>query len=211
MNYFRWVLSNEGGFLHKSFIGRAVGGLAGRGLQFVGAAGIPGLSLAARTVRSFAGGGSRNAGFISARSAAITRGQTTTRLQAQGASISLPPGLTPTGPGGIIGALPGVRGGVSGFAQEPTDGVCPKGFHLNKAEYYLKSENAIIPERSRCVKNRHRNPDNGRASSRAANRLLARKRHSDRIDAALESLVKRRAPRRKKAGAAVHTPLIVQN
>ncbi len=30
----------------------------------------------------------------------------------------LPPGITPKGPGGVLGALPGVPGGVSGFAVD---------------------------------------------------------------------------------------------
>ena len=210
MNYLRWVFGNEGGFLHKSFIGRAVGGLAGRGLQFVGAAGIPGVSLAARTVRSFAAGGSRNAGFISARSAQVARGREAIRQHRARASQASRFGVQ-VGPVAELARARRFGADLEAAAAQPSvDGICPKGFHLNKAEYYLKSEDTLVPERSRCVKNRHRNPDNGRASSRAANRLLARKRHSDRIDAALESLVKRRAPRRKKSGA-IHTPLIVQN
>lgn len=203
--YLRWVIGNEGGFIHKSFVGRFVGGVAKRGLQFAAASGIPVVSQVARGVSSFTAGGSRNRAFISARSSQLTRGRTTTRL--------LPAGLTPKGPGGILGAIPGVPGGVTGFqvdAMPMTGGECPKGFHLNKAEYFLKSEGMVVPTRSRCVKNRHRNPDNGRASMRAASRLLARKRHSDKIDDALSSLVKRRSPRKKSASRPVG-PLIVQN
>lgn len=75
---------------------------------------------------------------------------------------------------------------------------CPKGFRRNRTTYFLKS-GELVTARSRCVRIRRTNPDNGRASTRAARRLLTRKKHQDRIDKALESISPRRRTRTKAA------------
>jgi len=119
---------------------------------------------------------------------------TTTRLpqlqQPQVQQISLPPGLTPRGPGGLIGLLPGVQGGVSGFAQNgqgcPTHGnACSCGCvngrraHVNKSGYYVQAQpgnpeagGVWVASGSKCVANRTRSNFNGRANQRALNRLV---------------------------------------
>jgi len=106
----------------------------------------------------------------------------------------------PTGPGGVIGLFPGVPGGVTGFAEDGVQMVaeCPKGFRRNRTSYFIKS-GEFVPARSRCVRIRRNNPDNGRASSRAARRLLSRKKHQDRIDKALAAIAPRSRTRTKKA------------
>lgn len=64
----------------------------------------------------------------------------------------------PTAPGGAAGAPPG----------------CQKGYHLNKTGYYTKAQ-GWVPEGSRCVKNRRRNPLNPRALSRSIARISSAK------------------------------------
>jgi len=206
---FEWTrekLRCEGGFIHRSFIGKLVGGVVKTGIRAVGVSGIPLVSQVARVASSFTSGGSRNRAFITARSAQLARG-------AEQLRSFRGPRLPESGPmdqNRAFGITPQdqLRDSLSFQSQ---DGTCPKGFHLNKAEYYLKSEGRVVPERSQCVKNRHRNPDNGRASRRAANRLIARKRHQDRIDDALSSLVKKSSRRSRTPKARPVGPLIVQN
>lgn len=84
---------------------------------------------------------------------------------------TLPQGLIPRGPGGILGAFPGVPGGVTGFAQEGQNGACPpRGFHLNKSSYFLR-DGTFVERGTRMVKNRKRNAANGRANDHAITRL----------------------------------------
>jgi len=88
---------------------------------------------------------------------------------------TLPEGLIPKGPGGVLGAFPGVPGGVTGFA---TDGDCPieprvcppRGFHLNKSSYFLR-DGTFIPRGTKFVRNRRLNNANGRAQGKAIVRL----------------------------------------
>jgi len=88
---------------------------------------------------------------------------------------TLPPGLIPKGPGGVIGAFPGVPGGVTGFA---TNGDCPgeprvcapRGFHLNKSSYFLR-DGTFIQRGTQFVRNRRLNNANGRAQAKAITRL----------------------------------------
>jgi hypothetical protein len=52
--------------------------------------------------------------------------------------------------------------------------ACPAGFHPNKASYFLKS-GQFVPEGTRCVRNRRRDPLNPRALRRAIGRIDAGK------------------------------------
>jgi len=88
---------------------------------------------------------------------------------------TIPDALIPRGPGGIIGAFPGVPGGVTGFARDggcPPEGqVCaPRGFHLNKSSYFLR-DGTFVERETRFVRNRRLNNANGRAQGRAITRL----------------------------------------
>lgn len=55
------------------------------------------------------------------------------------------------------------------------------GTHLNKTGYFLKSGQYVAP-RTKCVKNRRRNPLNPRALSRAMGRLASAKRAAKALD-----------------------------
>lgn len=173
-------------FLHKR-LAKFAGGLVRTGLNVAGGLGIPGISAGARFASSLTRGGSRDPAFN--RALGRSRGRQNFRI---------PDALIPTGPGGVIGLLPGVPGGVSGFAAADVGGTCPKGFHLNKSNYHLK-DGTLVPEMSRCVRNRRRNADNGRANMRAARRLLGRRRSNETIDKALRSLAPARRSSPKKA------------
>jgi len=112
---------------------------------------------------------------------------------------TLPPSLIPRGPGGAISFLPGVQGGISGFAQDgqqpgqcapPVLGgnrrvnaagqiACP-GMHWNESTYTrlggpCSSKPAgLVLKGTEQVKNRKRfNTANGPARKRAAARLKA--------------------------------------
>lgn len=175
------------GFLHKR-----IAKFAKTVTQIVGATGIPVVSQVARIGGSFLRGGSQSRAFLDARAVQRARGRAFDRR-----SRLLPPGLIPRGPGGLIGAVPGVPGGVTGFQQDTglaAAGACAKGFHLNRSSYFLKDGSFVAPM-SRCVKNRRRNNDNGRAAMRAARRLLGRKKSQDAIDKALRAFS---PPRRSK-------------
>jgi len=74
------------------------------------------------------------------------------------------------------------------FAPKPGPGVAPAmvsangacdtaGYHLNKSAYFLMS-GEFVPERSRYVRNRKRNPANARATSRAISRITGAKRYA---------------------------------
>jgi len=59
-----------------------------------------------------------------------------------------------------------------GVAVSPgAGGACPKGYHLNKNPLAASKRHGAVPARSICVRNRHMNPMNGRAVSRAARRI----------------------------------------
>lgn len=84
---------------------------------------------------------------------------------------NIPDALIPRGPGGIVGLLPGVPGGVSGFSQDGMGAMCPpRGFHLNKSSYFLR-DGTFIERGTKLVRNRRRNASNGRANDHAIRRL----------------------------------------
>lgn len=195
------------GFVHRKLFGLGKG-LVKRGAQFVGAAGIPGVSGAVRFATSLTSGGSRNVGFNRAVGRAIGRGQGIGNQETR---------FRP-GAGGIFEDqlrarqfASQVSGGNGSTAVALAAGnECPRGFHPNKSTYRLVTSGELVPEGSRCVRNRRRNPDNGRASLRAARRLLARQKHAKTIDDALRSLAPRKSSR-SRPQAARGAPLVIQN
>jgi len=83
---------------------------------------------------------------------------------------------------GVGVTLFGGRGGQStALVRQNGNGACPVGSHLNKSSYFLKN-GTFVPEGSRCVKNRRRNPLNPRAASRAISRLESAKKAVRSID-----------------------------
>jgi hypothetical protein len=59
---------------------------------------------------------------------------------------------------------------MSGSVSASHDGLPPRGYHLNKTGYFLKS-GQYVPPRSRYVRNRSRNPLNPRALRRSISRV----------------------------------------
>lgn len=78
-------------------------------------------------------------------------------------------------------ALPGGRPLFTREQQNGTQLACPSGFHPNKSSYFLK-DGTFVPEGSKCVKNRRKNPLNPRAASRAISRLESAKKATKRLD-----------------------------
>jgi len=72
------------------------------------------------------------------------------------------------------GGKPFISRGVNGNGGAPCDTA---GYHLNKSAYFLMS-GEFVPEGSRYVRNRKRNPANARATSRAISRVVGAKRYA---------------------------------
>lgn len=192
----------ERGFIHKR-----IGKFARKALSFAGATGIPGFSQGAQLARSFLRGGSRSRSFVEARGAQNFRARARRARLGKQAQASRFPGRNPLE---VVVAAKRFGAGASDSAMFAATGdQCPKGWHLNKTGYFLKDGWFVAPM-SRCVKNRRRNNDNGRAAMRAARRLLGRKRSQDAIDKALRAFAPRGRSRSKSAPAKTGTT-IVQN
>lgn len=137
-----------------------LGGIIGSVIPGVGTAVGAGLGSAADAIFGGGGGGRRQ--------------QTTTREQ-------LPPF------GGVFGGTRTrtvTRQGFGPSMPQGTNGgvklACPSGYHPNKSGYYTHSE-GWIPEGTKCVKNRRRNPANPRALDRAMGRLNSAKRLQSKL------------------------------
>lgn len=74
------------------------------------------------------------------------------------------PGLF--GPGGTVTKFLDPQGNI----QPAGGGSCPRGYHLNKHALAASKRHGAVPARSICVRNRHLNPMNPRALSRALRR-----------------------------------------
>jgi len=95
------------------------------------------------------------------------------------APLPLPATFRPPTPGvGMTGPVRTMAAPVAPTAVGATGTavavVQPKGFHLNKSDYFLKS-GAFIAKGTRWIKNRRRNPLNPRALRRAISRIDAGK------------------------------------
>jgi len=200
---------DERGFVHKRLFG-GLKSIVGIGARVASVTGIPGISQAGSLISSVLPGGSRNASFISARSAGMARGGAFRRGQAvghMGPGTRLPGGVLPqSGPmrNNVV-----AQNAIAATQSLMATGECPRGFHRNKSTYRLVSSGELVVEGTRCVRNRRRNPDNGRASLRAARRLLARQKHAKTIDDALRSLAPRKTSRRSTPAAARGGPIVV--
>jgi len=86
-----------------------------------------------------------------------------------------PPMMFPGANGGTVVGPPLSRSGtLTSTATVPAGHVHPSGHHLNKSAYFLR-DGTFVPEGTRWVKNRHRNPLNPRALRRAISRIDAGK------------------------------------
>jgi hypothetical protein len=113
---------------------------------------------------------------------------TSTRAAAGLAQPTSGPGVPPRGTVMVNPPFTGARGVGVSVAPAPTSAprtgtgtmangtrlACPAGFHPNKASYFLKS-GQFVPEGTRCVRNRRRNPLNPRALRKAIGRIDAGK------------------------------------
>lgn len=196
-------------FVHKKLFG-GFKTIVGIGARVASVTGIPGISQVGGFVSSVLPGGSRNASFISARSAGMARGPAFNRgrgIGNMGPPTRLPGGVLPqSSPMRTNPAVQNVMGATNVLAQT---GECPRGFHRNKSTYRLVTSGELVTAGTRCVRNRRRNPDNGRASLRAARRLLARQKHAKTIDDALRSLAPRKTSRRSAPPARSGGPIVV--
>lgn len=96
----------------------------------------------------------------------------------------------------VVGAS---AGATRGSVAPGPDGACPRGFHLNKSQYFSKAVNSLIQPRTLCVRNRRRNPDNGTANMRAARRLVSKIKHDSKINETLKELAKSVTPARRRS------------
>jgi len=83
----------------------------------------------------------------------------------------------------LFDPLAAFPGGRPLFSMENGNGGAPcdtAGYHLNKSAYFLMS-GEFVPEGSRYVRNRKRNPANARATSRAISRVTGAKRYAQSL------------------------------
>jgi len=199
----------ERGFVHKRLFG-GLKAVVGIGARVASVSGLPIISQAGSVISSLSRGGSRSPAFVSARSAQLSRGAAQRRFMTQGnmgPPTRLPGGTLPQS--STMRNNPAVQNVIGATQVLAQTGECPRGFHRNKSTYRLVSSGELVIAGSRCVRNRRRNPDNGRASLRAARRLLARQKHAKTIDDALRSLAPRKTSRRSTPAAARGGPIVV--
>lgn len=102
--------------------------------------------------------------------------------QFQGPMIQLPGGIKAG-----INLPQGIRGLFPSLSEVgPAAGSCPKGFKLNKSDYFLK-DGTYVPAMSRCVRYRSMNPLNPRALRRGLRRAEGFERIARRTVNALRS------------------------
>lgn len=181
--------------------------LAIKRTQFQGDPGIFGfLGGVAGKVASFAGGlgqkiGLPGAGFVSAAGSALSglsAGKVAARQKRVAAGLPILPEAQVfdpkrSRPGLGFNPLPRPRGlptqtffggsstAVAAAQQAGTTIACPSGFKPNKSDYFLKS-GEFVPEGTRCVRIRRRNPFNPRAIDRAIGRIEGGKRAAGRLN-----------------------------
>jgi len=115
------------------------------------------------------------AGIASRLGVSVSQAQKLRQQQAQ--RITIDPGaMWPGGAPGIqLGPVAPVGAGM-GMAG-PMNGAAMSGYHWNKSSYFLMS-GEFVPEGSRMVKNRKRNPANARATSRSISRIIGAKKYT---------------------------------
>jgi len=159
-------------FVHKRLAG-AVGGFIGGGplggiKGFFGAGGGPRASLPAPPSGRFGGFGGGGAVY-------------------PGSPFGNKRSFTSNGGGLQVISKPGVRGTLEQFFPGGATGLqiaetvahgafaltdnCPKGYHPNRSTYY--TQQGLVIQGTRCVRNRRRNLSNGRANSRSMRRISA--------------------------------------
>ena len=102
--------------------------------------------------------------------------------------VPIPQEEFPRVPG--LGEVPSL-GGCPPRAGAAAGVQCPSGCHPNKSDYFLRS-GEFVPARSRCVRNRRRNPLNPRALDRAISRIGSAQNAVGRLG------FQKKSPRRRK-------------
>jgi len=80
-------------------------------------------------------------------------------------------------PGAGFGPMQGSPSMAMATMNGGMNGKALSGYHWNKSDYFLKS-GEYVPEGTRLVKNRKRNPANARATSRAISRIVGAKTYA---------------------------------
>lgn len=80
------------------------------------------------------------------------------------------------------------------MAAGPNGKGCLSGHHINRSTYY--TQRGKVEAGTACVKNRHMNPLNPRAASRAMRRLAGFSRAANSVEKMITKLARRSAPRR---------------
>jgi hypothetical protein len=147
--------------------------------------GDPGLFSFLGKVGKAAVGGA--AGFLTGGIGGAAAGVAGALRSSNGGSVSVPQGpMSLPSPTAVVLPMPGagsvavdpfavLPGGKPFVSRVSTNGAgAPKGFHLNKADYFLR-DGTFVPKGSKWVRNRSRNPLNPRALQRAVARVDAGK------------------------------------
>jgi hypothetical protein len=116
----------------------------------------------------------------------------------KGSGLIKPPtptltGFAPLGPPPVLISTPQTRvpgwtgigqraipGGATGYQVPQNGGIPPKGYRLNKSDYFLR-DGTFVPAGSKYVKIRRRNALNPKALDRAIGRVTSAKRASKKM------------------------------
>ena len=165
------------------FLGKGIKKLGGAALDFSGlpnpfGGGGPGISQADLQKAAKRAARGQQIGPVKARLLSVQQGQGNINLPGGIGSINPPFGGSP----GIGSQFPTLspQQGQNGRPPAGMKLACPSGYHPNKSDYFTKSE-GFIPEGTKCVKNRRRNPANPRALDRAVSRLNMAKRLQNKL------------------------------
>jgi len=203
MMYNRMRQGQAGGIFGD--IGKFLSGVAGKvvkGIPIVG-------GLLASPLEAIAGGAlDKKRSKTAAPAGPITPMVNVSQLAPVGPGLGGAPGMFPNLPQlGGMGMMPTSGGGSvpvsTATGQAPGGGVCaPSGYHWNKSGYW-SNESGLLPGASwtpagtKLVKNRHRNPYNPKAASRAMSRLAGLSQGMKTLERQLTKL----APRKRSSCA----------
>jgi len=188
------VARARGGRLPRAGVQRGDPGLfgflkkaVGLGTGLVSKLGIPLVSGVAGAVSQVISGPPKTPGMMVAETLPVQRvpgvagaGQRLFPGGRTGFEVPIPAAGFPTRLNGEAGIRETQEKKVFANIQLQNGGGCPKGFQLNKTDYFLK-DGTFVQAGTRCVAMRRRNPLNPRAFDRALGRISAAKRFGKRL------------------------------